>query len=111
MLFNLLSKDHFELGKLRLKKDAEFLNQLIVISEEGELLLRKELLYIHKKESEVESSRSSEVEDNFDEHEISEVSISKNESHFNKAEDNHIDSIYESEQSSLIDANTKINSL
>lgn len=29
-LFNLLSKDHFELEKLKLKRDAELLNHLII---------------------------------------------------------------------------------
>ena len=34
-LFELLSKDHFELEKLKLKRDAELLNHLIVQGENG----------------------------------------------------------------------------
>lgn len=34
ILFDLLSKDHLELEKLKLKMDAQFLNQLIVIEDD-----------------------------------------------------------------------------
>lgn len=43
-IYGLLSKDHYEIEKLKLKKDAEILNQLIIITEDGKIFGRKELL-------------------------------------------------------------------
>lgn len=44
LLYDLISKDHIEIEKLKLKKDAEILNQLIIVTEDGNIFARKELL-------------------------------------------------------------------
>lgn len=44
VIFDLLSKDSFEIEKIKLKKDAEILNKLIIVTEEGEIFARKELI-------------------------------------------------------------------
>lgn len=45
LLLELISKDHLELEKLKLKKDAELLNRMIIIDDvTGEIYSRKELL-------------------------------------------------------------------
>ena len=44
LLFDLISKDHIEIEKLKLKKDAEILNQLIIVTDDGNIFARKELL-------------------------------------------------------------------
>lgn len=43
-IFNLIVKDHFQLEKMRLKKDAEILNLLIVVQSDGSVFGRKEFL-------------------------------------------------------------------
>jgi hypothetical protein len=48
ILFDLISKDHFELEKMRLKKDAELLDQLIVFKDDGSICSRKDLLFLAK---------------------------------------------------------------
>jgi hypothetical protein len=35
ILFDLISKDHYQIERLKLKKDAEILNQLIIVTEDG----------------------------------------------------------------------------
>jgi hypothetical protein len=50
LLLELISKDHLELEKLKLKKDAELLNKMIIIDEKtGEIYSRKELLPLARK--------------------------------------------------------------
>ena len=43
-LFDLLQKDHFEIEKLKLKRDAEILSHLIIQDEQGNIFANKGLL-------------------------------------------------------------------
>jgi hypothetical protein len=49
MIFELIAKDHMEIEKLKLKRDAELLNKMIIISENGEIYANKEYLPIAKR--------------------------------------------------------------
>lgn len=44
LFFELLQKDHLEIEKLKLKKDAELLNKIIFINQEGDIFSNKEYL-------------------------------------------------------------------
>lgn len=46
IIFDLIYKDHLEIEKMKLKKDAELLNQLIVMTDDGQIAARKDLLYL-----------------------------------------------------------------
>ncbi|CDW90779.1 UNKNOWN [Stylonychia lemnae] len=48
-IFELIQKDHFEIQKLKLKKDAEILNKIIVINDKGEIYSNKEYIALAKK--------------------------------------------------------------
>ena len=49
-IFDLLQKDHFEIEKMKLRRDAEILNHLLKIDEEGNLIPNIEILpYAAKK--------------------------------------------------------------
>lgn len=41
VIYNLLQKDYFEIEKLKLKRDAELLNQMIIITEDGQVFANK----------------------------------------------------------------------
>lgn len=50
-LLDLISRDQFELEKLKLKRDAELLNQIIMTNYDGSLFVRKDLLPLLQKKN------------------------------------------------------------
>ena len=75
-MFELLQKDHFEIEKMKLRRDAEILNHLLMIDENGNILANKEILpYAQKKlrrEENLFSEESSSDEENVGEEELKE---------------------------------------
>lgn len=49
ILYDLINKDQFEIEKMKLKKDAELLNQMIIVSEDGKVFARKDLIHLASK--------------------------------------------------------------
>ena len=48
-ILDLIQKDHFEIQKLKLKKDAEILNKMIIIDERGEIYSNKQYIALANK--------------------------------------------------------------
>ena len=51
MIFELISKDQLEIQKYKLKRDAELLNKVIVIDDQGKVFARKEYLHLINKKN------------------------------------------------------------
>lgn len=55
MIFQLLQKDQLEIEKMKLKKDAEILNKMIIIQEDGSVVSNKQYIPSLKKKCGYES--------------------------------------------------------
>lgn len=68
LIFELLQKDQLEIEKLKLKKDAELLNQMIVITDSGDVFSNKEYIPLARRKyakhaDQINESSSDEYED------------------------------------------------